>query len=235
MPLNSPAAILFDVDGTLMDDNRAVSLGLVSFHQRHGSKLDISADELAHRWMELLHTHFPRYLRSEISMREQRRARIVDLFAASKVKLSADMADDIFAAYESDYRASWCSYPDALSALKALGGCVLAVLTNGNLAQQTQKLQAIGAASHFSGIFASSEIGFAKPAREAFAHACRQLSVPPQRCMYVGDNLETDARGSAAAGLMGVWLDRTASGIDPGPDIRVIQSLSALPALIKSN
>jgi putative hydrolase of the HAD superfamily len=232
MPSDSPAAILFDVDGTLMDDDRAVSISLVSFHFRHGPELDISANELVTRWSELMSIHFTRYLRGEISMQEQRRARIVDLFSASKLNLSAEMADRIFAAYESDYRSSWSTYPDALPVLKMLGGYVLAVLTNGDLAQQTQKLQISGTASHFSMIFASSDIGFSKPAPEAFAHACRRLDISPQRCMYVGDSLDTDARGSTAAGLMGVWLDRAASGTDPGPEIRVIQSLSALPDLI---
>jgi len=49
VPINSPAAILFDVDGTLMDDNRAVLRALASFHASHGSKLGISPDELVTR------------------------------------------------------------------------------------------------------------------------------------------------------------------------------------------
>ena len=232
MPFNSPAAILFDVDGTLMDDDRAVSLALTSFHSHLGPKLGISAYDLVMRWRELLNIHFVRYLAGEISMQEQRRARIVDLFAASNIDLTPKMADSIFAAYESDYRASWTAYPDALPVLETLSGCVLAVLSNGDLAQQTQKLRLGGLASSFSGVFISSDLGYSKPAPEAFARACMRLDIPPQRCIYVGDSLETDARGSAAAGLMGVWLDRARSGVDPGAGIRVIQSLTELPALI---
>lgn len=232
MPINSPAAILFDVDGTLMDDDRAVLLALASFHASHGSKLGISPDDLVTRWRKLLNVHFARYLAGEISMQEQRRARVLDLFAASKINLSPETADRVFAAYEADYRASWTAYPDTLPTLKTLDGYVLAILSNGDLAQQTRKLQVCGAAKHFVGIFASSDIGCSKPAPEAFLRACQRLDISPQRCMHVGDSLETDARGSTIAGLMSVWLDRAHSGTDPGPETHVIHSLSELPALI---
>jgi beta-phosphoglucomutase-like phosphatase (HAD superfamily) len=49
-----PSAILFDIDGTLMDDDRAVSLALNSFHARHGEELGLSREGLAARWRELL-------------------------------------------------------------------------------------------------------------------------------------------------------------------------------------
>jgi putative hydrolase of the HAD superfamily len=155
MPFETPAAILFDVDGTLMDDDGAVLSALTSFHSRLGAELGISADDLVEHWRELLNLHFARYLMGEITMQEQRRARIIDLFAASKINLSLAMADRIFAAYESDYRASWTAYPDALPALDVLNGYKLAILSNGDLAQQTQKLRICGLASYFSAIFTS--------------------------------------------------------------------------------
>jgi len=65
-------------------------------------------------------------------MQEQRRARVLDLLAASKTKLSAETADRVFAAYEVDYRASWTAYPDTLPTLKRLDGYVLAILSNGD-------------------------------------------------------------------------------------------------------
>ena len=232
MPFETPAAILFDVDGTLMDDDGAVLSALTSFHSRLGAELGISADDLVEHWRELLNLHFARYLMGEITMQEQRRARIIDLFAASKINLSLAMADRIFAAYESDYRASWTAYPDALPALDVLNGYKLAILSNGDLAQQTQKLRICGLASYFSAIFTSSDIGYPKPAPEAFTRACQRLGISPQHCIYVGDSLETDASASTAAGLTGVWLDRAHSGAEPSSKTRVIQNLLELPALI---
>jgi phosphoglycolate phosphatase-like HAD superfamily hydrolase len=96
MRLSSPAAILFDVDGTLMDDGRAVLLALSSFHSSYGHTPGLSVDDLAARWRELLNARFERYLAGEMSMQDERRA---------------------------------------------LSGCVLAVLGNGDLAQQTSDVQ----------------------------------------------------------------------------------------------
>jgi phosphoglycolate phosphatase-like HAD superfamily hydrolase len=63
------------------------------------------------------------------------------------------------------------------------------------------------------------------------AHA-GSLGIPPRRCAFVGDSVETDARASASAGLISVWLDRADSRVDPGPDVQLIDSLAELPALL---
>jgi beta-phosphoglucomutase-like phosphatase (HAD superfamily) len=62
MSFESPSAILFNIDGTLMDDDRAVLSALTSFHSRLGSELGKSVDDLVPRWRELLNLHFGRYL-----------------------------------------------------------------------------------------------------------------------------------------------------------------------------
>jgi putative hydrolase of the HAD superfamily len=186
MPSRRYAAILFDIDGTLVDDDRAVSLALTSFHATYGSELRVSLEDLIARWRALLNLHFARYLAGDVSMQEQRRARVRDLFAPSKPNLSPAAADRVFATYEGHYRDAWSAYPDALPAVAALSGFVLAVLSNGDQAQQTQKLQRCGLADYFSRIFTSSEIGCAKPAQEAFLRACRRLGIPPRHCVYVG-------------------------------------------------
>jgi putative hydrolase of the HAD superfamily len=233
MSLAPTGAILFDLDGTLMDDNRAVDAAVKAFHCIYGDTLGMSLRDLALRWRELLNIHFQRYLTGEISMQEQRRARVLDLFGSSKLRISVETADEVFAVYERSYRASWVAFPDVLPALSALSGFELAVLTNGELSQQMQKLRSAGLDDCFCSIFASSEIGFAKPQPEAFLSACAHLRLDSRHCVCVGDNLDVDARGSASAGLTGVWIDRHRSGIDPLGEIQVIHSLSELPVLIR--
>jgi len=77
-------------------------------------------------------------------MQEQRSARVLDLFAASGSNLSPEAATRVFAAYESHYRASWTAYPDAIRTLKALNGRMLAALSNGDQAQQSQNCNPAG-------------------------------------------------------------------------------------------
>jgi beta-phosphoglucomutase-like phosphatase (HAD superfamily) len=52
MPSDSPSAIVFDIDGTLLDDDRAVLIALKSFHVSHGHELGLSLEGLAARWRE---------------------------------------------------------------------------------------------------------------------------------------------------------------------------------------
>ncbi|WP_084693153.1 HAD family hydrolase [Actinomadura atramentaria] len=65
-----------------------------------------------------------------------------------------------------------------------------------------------------------------------FAAACAALGLPPRRVAYVGDRLDTDARGALRAGLHGVWLDRSGAGPDAG--VPRITTLADLPDLIRS-
>ena len=232
MQSGPPAAILFDVDGTLIDDAYSVAAALRSFHTRYGDALGLSLEDLRLRWSELLNLHFARYLAGEISMQEQRRARVLDLFRSTQLNLTLADADAVFAVYEQRYRESWTAFPDAMPALSALSGYELGVLTNGDLAQQTQKLQATGLASYFRHIFASSEMGCSKPHADAFLESCSRLGVDPRRCVYVGDSLEIDARSSASAGLMSIWLDRGRSDSALEVGFQVIHSLAELPDLM---
>jgi phosphoglycolate phosphatase-like HAD superfamily hydrolase len=74
-----PAVVLFDLDGTLLDDAHSVAAALRSFHSRYGDTLGLSFEDLRLRWRELLNLHFARYLAGEISMLhpDQKRARRV--------------------------------------------------------------------------------------------------------------------------------------------------------------
>jgi beta-phosphoglucomutase-like phosphatase (HAD superfamily) len=69
-----PAAILFDLDGTLVDDAHAVGAALRLLHARYGEALGLSFEDLGLRWTGLMNVHFTRYLAGEISFQEQRRA-----------------------------------------------------------------------------------------------------------------------------------------------------------------
>lgn len=71
-----------------------------------------------------------------------------------------------------------------------------------------------------------------KPDRRAFDHACDALGLPPERVVYVGDSVLADVEGSRAAGLVPVWVDRYDDGWPPPPDVHRIADLGELPALL---
>ncbi len=209
-----------------------MSVALTAFHATYGQELGLNFSALMRQWQDLLDIHYARFLRNEISMQDQRRERIRSLFLSSRPDLSVSLADRLFGEYERYYREAWTPYPDVKVTLGRLKHFILGTLSNGDAAQQTEKLRLCGLLPFFTRTFASSEIGFAKPAPEAFGAVCKHLGVQPDECVYVGDRLDVDARASFSAGLRGVWLDRAGDKNDVHEGISVIDSLKKLPPLL---
>ncbi|MEU4826923.1 HAD family hydrolase [Actinomadura citrea] len=222
-------AVLFDLDGTLLDHDDAARRAIV------GTFPEVDPVWLAARWAELTEEAVDRYLAGELSFAEQRRLRIVTL--AGDLGLGAwddARADAWLTGFVARYQAAWRPFPDAAPALDALAahGLRLGVITNGDAAQQRLKVERLGFADRLPVVVASSEAGAAKPDAGIFLAACAALGTEPHAAAYVGDRLIVDARGAAAAGLTGVWLDRSG---DPAPDaldVARITTLDALPSLL---
>ncbi|MFB4307210.1 HAD family hydrolase [Actinomadura sp. GTD37] len=81
-------------------------------------------------------------------------------------------------------------------------------------------------------VVASSEAGSAKPDAGIFRTACAGLGVLPDEAAYVGDRLVTDAQGAVAAGLAGIWLDRSGGPVPEDLAVPRITTLEALPRLL---
>lgn len=72
-----------------------------------------------------------------------------------------------------------------------------------------------------------------KPQPLAFELALEQLGLPAHEVVMVGDTLQTDVAGAAAAGIRCIWLNET--GLPPGPEAaptRVAANLQQVLALL---
>jgi putative hydrolase of the HAD superfamily len=236
-------AVLFDLDGTLMDHDGARVAGLAAHvaEQLPG----LAEDELARldgEWRRLEALHYDEYAAGRCSFQEQRRRRVRGLHAALGHAEPADAeADAWFAGYLGHYRGAWRAFDDVLPGLAALAAAhpaaALGVVTNGEGEPQRAKLAAIGLAERFPLVVASAEVGLAKPDPAIFALACERLGVAPTATAHVGDRLDLDAHGAMAAGLRGIWLDRPGTGVSadagaPAAGIATIATLHELPAAL---
>jgi putative hydrolase of the HAD superfamily len=222
------AAVVFDLDETLVDHEGAVADGLAAWL---GERADGAA--LLERWRELEGEHFGAYLAGRCSYLEQRRRRLRAFLPDAGLATPADDAlDAAFEDYHRAYRASWRAFDDAERCLRGLAPQLRrAVLTNGDARQQRAKLVLTGLDGLAGELFASSALGVAKPAPDAFATVCARLGVAAEATAYVGDALETDALAACAAGLRGIWLDRAGLGLPCAPAQR-IGTLDELPPLL---
>jgi len=227
-------AVIFDLDGTLLNDEFAVSEGLSALHAAHGRGLAINVAELGVKWRKLSRKYYSYYLDRQLSMQEQRRRRIQELFGESRLSVTEQEADAVFSVYYNAYVAAWRAYPEVPQALRALQGIRLAVLTNGEGDQQRAKLVASGIADFFERIFVSSEIGWAKPDPGAFRYVTRELGARESECMFVGDDIEVDVKGAISAGLQAVLMDRKRELTAHVPQIKAVSNLQDFVALIRS-
>ena len=226
--------IFFDLDNTLLDDDRATSCGLDLLHSTFAHAMVGARPEIDVRWQQLLRQHYGRFLRGEITLPELRRLRMRGLlhddFATT---LSDEDVDHAYSYYLSGYEGGWQPYHDALATLGALSRHQLGIITNGHLAMQSRKLAQTGIDKFFSVIVTSDECGAAKPDARIFAEACRRGGAEPSDCIHVGDVWDADVIGALRSGLQPIWISRVVADERVVPDsVKVISQLNELPALL---
>ncbi|HTX86105.1 MAG TPA: HAD family hydrolase [Streptosporangiaceae bacterium] len=223
------AAVLFDLDGTLVDHAGVVAAALRAWLPSYGLSAD-AIEAVTPLWFDLEQRHYRAWRSGEISFEEQRRRRIRDFMPAVGALIPLGQLDGVFAEYLRCYASAWAAFEDAAPALRriASAGLRVGVLTNGDYGQQTAKLAATGLIGLCGPVFASSELSAGKPDRRAYLVACRRLGVLPGRVLMVGDDHELDVVAARAAGLSAVLLDRSGSGSQPVAGIGSLRDL--LPA-----
>lgn len=217
--------IFFDIDGTLIDHASASAAASLIFHDSFTGAIPFSREEFPVSWEEILNKHFDRFCRGEISLWEQRRARMREVFAAPK--MSDGEADSRYYQFIREYEALTSAYEDAAPCLESLAGQPLGIISNGAREQQIGKLQRAGLLQYFSVMVYSEDVGLGKPASGIFFEACRRAGDPPGKCVHIGDNVEADVIASRAVGIRGIHLNRTGEASVAPPTITTLHELAA--------
>jgi putative hydrolase of the HAD superfamily len=122
------------------------------------------------------------------------------------------------------------AYPDVLPALGELRARELTLVVASNWdCSLPAWLRPTGILDLVDGVVTSAEVGRAKPSPRVFERALAMARVDPGEAVHVGDKVDNDVEGAAAAGVRGVLLQRVG---DPPPGIEAIRSLPELLALL---
>ncbi|HZX03175.1 HAD family hydrolase [Kribbella sp.] len=193
--------VLFDLDGTLVDHESAAAAAVAVWAAEHGVVGDAAV------WAAVSDKHYRRYQRRELTFPEQRRLRVREFLG---VEMSDAEADELFESYGRRYEAGWAVYDDAVPALRAIraAGLGAVVLTNGNTAHQSYKLDRLGLTAEIDELITGDDLPATKPDPRAFGYVLERLGAGPTEVLMVGDSLENDVRGAEAAGIQGVLIDR---------------------------
>ncbi|GAA1597242.1 MULTISPECIES: HAD family hydrolase [Kribbella] len=210
--------VLFDLDGTLVDHESAAAAAVVVWAAEYG----VVGPEVAAEWASVSDKHYRRYQRRELTFPEQRRLRVREFLG---LEASDAEADEMFESYTRRYEAGWTVYDDAVPALRAVraAGLGAVVLTNGNTAHQTFKLERMGLTAEIDELITGEQLPATKPDPRAFVYALERVGATPDEVVMVGDSLENDIQGARAAGIHAVLIDRKDAHAHTGiPRIRLL-------------
>lgn len=225
--------VFFDLDGTLNDQDHAERQAAIAWRRRHAATLPHADDAFALVWQSVAQKHIGRFLQGEISYEEQPRARLREILSLSQhdPRLSDEELDSLFVTYREEYARGWRPYPDVADCLARLAGRPLGLISNGDGVEQRRKLESLGLEDRFDPVIISGEVGLSKPDPRVFQKACRQAGREPADCVYIGDQLETDALACQRIGLVGVWINRAGQG-PRRRDVIELRSLDELQDLL---
>lgn len=107
-------------------------------------------------------------------------------------------------------------YADTDAALQSLRerGFHLGIIAN-QAPGTVQRLEDWGVLKYFDRVFASAEMGIAKPNRAIFKKALDVAGCQPEESVMVGDRLDNDIAPAKAVGMKTVWLRKGLAQFQP--------------------
>ena len=198
-------AILWDVDGTLLDFLAAEKAAVQRLFREFG--LGECTDEMVARYSAINESYWKRLERGEITKQQVLIGRYREFFA--EVGVDPSLAEPFNARYQHALGDTVVYRDDSLAIVKALHSKVKQyVVSNGTIVAQTKKLERSGLGRWMNGIFLSEELGAEKPSPAFFDQVFAALpDLNKADMLLVGDSLTSDMRGGLLAGIPTCWYN----------------------------
>ena len=232
-----PPAIIFDMDDTILSDDKALER---CWHQVcHGRAQHIPArspDELVADILEIQRWSLADPEQNRRFAIDPRRAPYEILCTAFERYSIVDeaLAEEMARAFLKLKSATIELVPGALDTLRSLRNCdtKLGLITNGGADVQRAKVRKAGLEPLFNCILVAGEFGAAKPDPRVFNHTLEQMQVEPSDAWMVGDNLVNDVGGAQAVGIYGVWVDWRGRGLPDDSTVKPDRIIGSIVELV---
>lgn len=201
-PVEPVRAVVFDVVGTLIEPDPPVPMAYRQAGLRQGIDLDLSSirarfGEGWRRQEQLDAVGMPPFATSRKREEDRWRQIVLDVF--DRAPQAEDIFRDLWTHFgrgESWKPTSWAGR--LVSDAKAAGMTVaLASNFDERLVRVARDVEPLTGFKH---VFASSELGWRKPAREFFRAVERRLGLEPRQLLLVGDDPNLDLQAAVDAG-----------------------------------
>lgn len=216
-------AILFDLDGTLLDRDRSLRRFVNVQHDRLNHSLShILKAEYVSRFIEL-------DCRGRV-WKDKVYQDLVEEFDISNANWEGLLED--YVAQFQYHCIPFDGLGEMLERLKQ-AGYLLGIVTNGHGEFQRRSIDGLGIRNYFNTVVVSEEQQLRKPQIGIFRRALDTLNVQACESIFIGDNLEADVVGAKNAGMKAIWKHSYGKKKAGAADA-IVDRLDKIPLIIRS-
>ncbi|MGP4074678.1 HAD family hydrolase [Halobacillus sp. K22] len=213
-------AVIFDLDGTLLDRDESVKIFISAQYERLNKWLaHIPEEEYIQRFIELDHHGYV--------WKDKVYKQLISEFDIEGITYHELLEDYL------DFFKQYCvPFPNLLETIEKLkqNSFLIGMITNGKGQFQMDNVKALDIDPYLDTLLISDWEGVKKPDPIIFRRAAERLKVSPEDCVFVGDHPEKDVKAAQEAGMKGIWKrNQQWSGIEADD---VIGDLAELPEII---
>ena len=192
-------AVIFDLDGTLLDRNKSVEKFVANQYRRLNEVLGhIAQTDYMQRFIQLDDHGYV--------WKDKVYQQLVEEFNITGISQQQLLED-----YLAHFAAHCVPFPHLIQMLEKLKAQQLQIgmITNGYTEFQAGNIEALGIAQYFDVILISEKEDLRKPDKRIFERALERLGVQAEQAVFVGDHPANDVVASAGAGMTSVWKRNT--------------------------
>ncbi|MED1268518.1 YjjG family noncanonical pyrimidine nucleotidase [Bacillus mycoides] len=195
--------LLFDVDDTLLDFQKAEKIALRMLFEEKGLLL---TDEIEDRYKKINKSLWDSFEKGEIARNEIINTRFSILFKEYGEEVDGILFENNYRSYLEEGNQLMQGAFEFINQIQSKYD--LYIVKNGISKTQDKRLRNAGLHSLFKDIFVSEDTGFQKPMKEYFDYVFERIpNFASEEGLIIGDSLSADIKGGYVAGIDTCWFN----------------------------
>lgn len=224
MNLDGIKAVVFDLEGTLLDRKKSREKFIEEQYERFHDYL--------------VHVQARDYKKQFIELDDDEDHDKPELYKAIIKRFHVDRLSwkDLFYDFECHFYRYVFPYHDTQYTLERLvkRGYLTGVIANGKSKIKQYRLDSLGILPYINFLSTSEMVGFRKPHPKIFEDIIDQLGVEAHEVMYVGDDALNDVAPARAMGMVSVWFNHEDEEVELEPEPEEMDfEITTLEALLE--
>ncbi|PTG56777.1 HAD family hydrolase [Staphylococcus chromogenes] len=207
MDLNPIKAIIFDLEGTLLDRKKSRDKFIEEQYERfHDYLVRVQASDYRKKFIELDD--------DEDHDKPDLYKEIIKQFNIDRLSWK-----DLFHDFEMHFYRYVFPFYDTHYTLQKLteAGYKIAVIANGKSNIKHYRIYALGIEDYVNHLSTSETVGFRKPHPRIYEDILEKLNVAPSEVIYVGDDALNDVAPARAMGMVSIWYRHKEGDVELEP------------------